>query len=183
MKLLPIVRTHNVLFLRPSAFELPRRMKHRSTSYECGATASRKTVIEPQPNCVDTYTIRYSFGLESHLRAQLGADPGDVVGPEDAAEFGEVAFVEVGVAGGGLQGLVADLYVERVGFGVDDDVRAVDGEFLVDAVADGGGEAEHRRNCRRAEQDGDAREQLAAALAEEGFEEEAEEHLRRPRGL
>ena len=45
------------------------------------------------------------------------------------------------------------------------------------------GEAEHCRDGGRAEQDGDAREELAAALAEEGFEEEAEEHLRRPRGL
>src|SRR5665213_1520895 len=72
---------------------------------------------------------------------QLRADSGDVVRPEDAAELGEIAFVEVGVAGGGVEGLVADLYVEGVGFGVDDDVGAVDGEFLVDAVADGGGEA------------------------------------------
>ena len=71
------------------------------------------------------------------MAVQFRADAGDVVGPEDAAEFGEVAFVEVGVAGGGFEGLVADLYVERVGFGVDDDVGAVDGEFVVDAVADG----------------------------------------------
>src|ERR1700722_16229458 len=128
-------------------------MKLRSTSDESGPSASRKTVIEPQPDCFYTDAIGNCLGLKSHRCAQLGADAGDVVGPEDAAEFGEVAFVEVGVAGGRLEGLVADLYVEGVGFGIDDDVGAVDGEFVVDAVADGEGEAEHGGDGGCAEED------------------------------
>ena len=103
------------------------------------------------------------------IASQLGADPGDVVGPEDGFEFGEVGLVEVGVAGGGLDVDAADFYVEVGGFGGDDDVGAVDGQFFVDAVADGGGEGEHGGDGGGAEQDRDAGEHLAAALAAEAF--------------
>ena len=107
---------------------------------------------------------------------ELGADAGDVVGPEDGFELVEVGLAEVGVAGGGLDVYAADFDVEVGGPGGDDDVGAVDGEFFVDAVADGGGEGEHGGDGGGSEQDGDAGEELAAALAAEGFEQESEEH-------
>ena len=76
----------------------------------------------------------------------------------------------------GLMSDAGNLYVKVCGLGGDDDVCAVDGEFAVDSVADAGGEGEHRGDSGASEQDRDAGEELAAALADEGFVEEAQEH-------
>ncbi len=135
--------------------------------------------VVPMPD--DTWVEWFACGFASQehhaVHVHFGADGGDVVGPEDGAEFGEVGLVEVRIAGGGGDVDAADVDGEARGLRGDDDVGAVDGELVVDAVADGGGEGEHGGDGGGAEQDGEAGEEFAAALAAEGLEEEAEEHL------
>src|SRR5665213_1680065 len=91
---------------------------------------------------------------EGERDGECGGDSGDVVGPEDGFGLGQVAGLEIGSAGGGLDSDSADLYVEQVGLGCDNDVGSVDGQLFVDAVADGGGEGEHGGDGGCSEQDG-----------------------------
>ena len=155
----------------PGAGDAPGGVK-LGRSGEGGGVA--EGVVEPEAEGRD------GAGGQCEGDGEFRADAGDVVGPEDGFELVEVGLAEVGVAGGGLDVYATDFYVEVGGFGGDNDVAAVDGELLVDAVADGGGEGEHSGNGGGSEQDGDAGEELAAALAAEGFEQESEEHCEEP---
>src|SRR6185312_5566116 len=141
----------------------------------CTGHSVSKRVIEPETTGLERARANIVV-YQCHSQWQLGTDAGDVVGPEDPVEFLKVFFVQISVTRRGLQGLVSDFDVECIGLGIDDDVRAVDGKFLMNAIADGGSETEHRCNCGCSEQDGDAREQLAAALAREAFPQQPQEH-------
>src|SRR5208282_1026303 len=85
---------------------------------------------------------------------QKGRESHDVVPPERAFDGGQIGFVQVSAIGGRLQVHTADLDVEGVSVGINDDVGAKGAQLTVDLVTDVGGDRDHGRGHRYAQGDG-----------------------------
>ncbi len=100
---------------------------------------------------------------------QHGSKTHDVVAPEHAFDFGQVGFVQVSAVAGRLQVDAANLDVQRVFLGSDDQVGAVGAQLAADLVADIGGHGDHGGGHSHAQHDGNSGQQLAALLPPEGL--------------
>src|SRR5207248_2359176 len=79
-------------------------------------------------------------------------------------------------AGGWFYVHAPDFYVKQICRREDDDVCPVDGEFLMDAVADGRSEGQHCCDRRRSEEDRQACERLATSLPTKTLHQKAKKH-------